>query len=121
MREECLIILYLSVVIRTLFKFMKKFEAVLDEPCQAALVESNKEEQLDCLEKQEEFGSKESQIQRLNSVLRRTLSAKTEVVQVCAFGTLNTSQISSIFLSPSLLRWKCILIRNSFYSSVKTG
>ncbi|XP_019393298.1 PREDICTED: midasin isoform X2 [Crocodylus porosus] len=66
---------------RTLFKFMKKFEAVLDEPCQAALVESNKEDQLDCLQKQEEFGSKESQIQRLNSVLRKTLSAKTEVVQ----------------------------------------
>uniref|UniRef100_A0A452IL58 Midasin n=1 Tax=Gopherus agassizii TaxID=38772 RepID=A0A452IL58_9SAUR len=45
---------------RTLFKFMKKFESVLKEPCQPALVESDKEEALDCLERQEESENQET-------------------------------------------------------------
>uniref|UniRef100_A0A8C5T387 Midasin n=1 Tax=Malurus cyaneus samueli TaxID=2593467 RepID=A0A8C5T387_9PASS len=63
---------------RTLFKFMKKFEVVLDEPCQPALVEIGKEEQLDCIQKQEESDDKETKIQRLNNTLRKVLSAKTD-------------------------------------------
>uniref|UniRef100_A0A8C0HMH3 Midasin n=1 Tax=Buteo japonicus TaxID=224669 RepID=A0A8C0HMH3_9AVES len=59
---------------RTLFKFMKKFEAVLDEPCRPALVEIGKEEQLDCLQKQEESENKETKVQRLNNTLRKILS-----------------------------------------------
>ncbi|NXJ64381.1 MDN1 protein, partial [Rostratula benghalensis] len=66
---------------RTLFKFMKKFEVVLDEPCRPALVEIGKEEQLDCLEKQEESENKETKVQRLNSTLRRILSARTDVAK----------------------------------------
>ncbi|XP_071597429.1 midasin [Heliangelus exortis] len=66
---------------RTLFKFMKKFEVVLDEPCRPALVEIGKEEQLDCLENQEESENKETKIQRLNNTLRKTLSARTDVAK----------------------------------------
>lgn len=70
------------LVIRTLFKFMKKFEAVLDEPCQPALVEIGKEEQLDCLQKQEESENKETKVQRLNNTLRKLLSAKADGTKV---------------------------------------
>uniref|UniRef100_A0A8C0ZFS4 Midasin n=1 Tax=Cyanistes caeruleus TaxID=156563 RepID=A0A8C0ZFS4_CYACU len=66
---------------RTLFKFMKKFEVVLDEPCQPALVEIGKEEQLDCMQKQEESHDKETKIQRLNNTLRKVLSARTDVTK----------------------------------------
>ncbi|OWK63460.1 Midasin [Lonchura striata] len=66
---------------RTLFKFMKKFEVVLDEPCQPALVEIGKEEQLDCMQKQEESDDKETKIQRLNNTLRKVLSARTDVAK----------------------------------------
>uniref|UniRef100_A0A452IKR6 Midasin n=1 Tax=Gopherus agassizii TaxID=38772 RepID=A0A452IKR6_9SAUR len=66
---------------RTLFKFMKKFESVLKEPCQPALVESDKEEALDCLERQEESENQETKVQRLNSILRKTLSARTDAAQ----------------------------------------
>ncbi|XP_028728584.1 LOW QUALITY PROTEIN: midasin [Peromyscus leucopus] len=62
---------------RTLFKFMKKFEAVLNEPCQSCLVESNKEEHPDCLPKPtEEAAVVASPIQCLNRALRETLLAQ---------------------------------------------
>ncbi|XP_036035518.1 midasin [Onychomys torridus] len=62
---------------RTLFKFMKKFEAVLNEPCQSCLVESNKEERPDCLPKPtEEAAMAMSPIQCLNRALRETLLAQ---------------------------------------------
>uniref|UniRef100_A0A672UVV0 Midasin n=1 Tax=Strigops habroptila TaxID=2489341 RepID=A0A672UVV0_STRHB len=64
---------------RTLFKFMKKFEVVLGEPCRPALVEIGKEEQLDCLQKQEESENIETKVQRLNTALRKILSARTDV------------------------------------------
>uniref|UniRef100_A0A803V8M9 Midasin n=1 Tax=Ficedula albicollis TaxID=59894 RepID=A0A803V8M9_FICAL len=67
---------------RTLFKFMKKFEVVLDEPCRPALVEIGKEEQLDCMQKQEESDDQETKIQRLNNTLRKVLSAKTDITKV---------------------------------------
>uniref|UniRef100_A0A672UTE4 Midasin n=1 Tax=Strigops habroptila TaxID=2489341 RepID=A0A672UTE4_STRHB len=63
---------------RTLFKFMKKFEVVLGEPCRPALVEIGKEEQLDCLQKQEESENIETKVQRLNTALRKILSARTD-------------------------------------------
>ncbi|NXY90027.1 MDN1 protein, partial [Alcedo cyanopectus] len=66
---------------RTLFKFMKKFEAVLDEPCRPALVEIGKEEQLDCLQKQEESESRETKVQRLSNMLRKILSAGADVAK----------------------------------------
>ncbi|CAH6790218.1 midasin [Phodopus roborovskii] len=62
---------------RTLFKFMKKFEAALNEPCQSCLVESNKEEHPDCLPKPaEEAAIETSPIQGLNRTLRDTLLAQ---------------------------------------------
>ncbi|XP_010150908.1 PREDICTED: midasin, partial [Eurypyga helias] len=66
---------------RTLFKFMKKFEVVLDEPCRPALVEIGKEEQLDCLQKQEESENKETKVQMLNNALRKILSSGTDVAK----------------------------------------
>uniref|UniRef100_K7FQC1 Midasin n=1 Tax=Pelodiscus sinensis TaxID=13735 RepID=K7FQC1_PELSI len=66
---------------RTLFKFMKKFESVLKEPCRPSLVESNKEEALNCLQRQEESENKETKLQRLNSILRNTLSSRTDSAQ----------------------------------------
>ncbi|XP_040596448.1 midasin isoform X2 [Mesocricetus auratus] len=62
---------------RTLFKFMKKFEAVLNEPCQSCLVESNKEEHPDRLPKPAEEAAVEiSPVQSLNRTLRETLLAQ---------------------------------------------
>lgn len=61
---------------------MKKFEAVLDEPCRPALMEVGKEQQLDCLQNQEESENKETKVQRLNNTLRKILSARTDVAKV---------------------------------------
>ncbi|XP_037699423.1 midasin isoform X2 [Choloepus didactylus] len=62
---------------RTLFKFMKKFEAVLSEPCRSSLVESDKEEQPDFLPKPTDVASSEaSPIQSLNRALKETLLAR---------------------------------------------
>ncbi|XP_066850638.1 midasin isoform X2 [Anser cygnoides] len=66
---------------RTLFKFMKKFEVILNEPCQPALVEIGKEEQLDCLQKQEESENKETKVQRLSNTLRKILSSRTDTAK----------------------------------------
>ncbi|KAM8810105.1 midasin [Eudromia elegans] len=63
---------------RTLFKFMKKFQVVLNEPCQPALVESGKEGQLDCLQKQEEVENTETRVQRLTTTIRKALCARTD-------------------------------------------
>ncbi|KFP45021.1 Midasin, partial [Chlamydotis macqueenii] len=66
---------------RTLFKFMKKFEVVLNEPCRPALVEIGKEEQLDCLQKQEESENKDTKVQRLSHALKKILSVGTDVTK----------------------------------------
>ncbi|XP_054578497.1 midasin [Eptesicus fuscus] len=67
---------------RTLFKFMKKFEAVLSEPCQSSLVESDKEEQPDFLPQPTEAATSEaSPIQNLNKALRETLLARPATAQ----------------------------------------
>jgi len=78
---------------------MKKFEVVLDEPCQPALVEMGKEEQLDCLQKQEESENEETKVQRLNNALRKILSARTDVAKVTVFFIINMRRIFSLFLS----------------------
>ncbi|XP_031820381.1 midasin [Sarcophilus harrisii] len=61
---------------RTLFKFMKKFEAVLSEPCRLSLMESIQENQLDCLHKQPATDGEKTPIQSLNSLLVETLLAR---------------------------------------------
>uniref|UniRef100_A0A286XYZ2 Midasin n=1 Tax=Cavia porcellus TaxID=10141 RepID=A0A286XYZ2_CAVPO len=70
---------------RTLFKFMKKFEAVLSEPCRSSLVESSEEEQPDFLPRPtDEATSKEtSPIQCLNRALRETLLTWPPAGQQC--------------------------------------
>uniref|UniRef100_A0A8C0BEF4 Midasin n=1 Tax=Buteo japonicus TaxID=224669 RepID=A0A8C0BEF4_9AVES len=79
---------------RTLFKFMKKFEAVLDEPCRPALVEIGKEEQLDCLQKQEESENKETKVQRLNNTLRKILPGEWVFPEECQDGiTFHTESL----------------------------
>ncbi|KAM5256760.1 midasin [Ctenodactylus gundi] len=61
---------------RTLFKFMKKFEAVLSEPCRSCLVESDKEEQSYFLSRPTDDDTSEaSPVQSLNRALRETLLA----------------------------------------------
>lgn len=70
---------------RTLFKFMKKFEAVLSEPCQSSLVEGDEEEQLDCLPRPTgATASEETPVQSLNRALRETLLARPAAAQVLA-------------------------------------
>lgn len=73
---------------RTLFKFMKKFEAVLSEPCRSSLVESDKEEQLDFLPRPTDAAENETPIQSLNRALRETLLARPAAAQVLAGGTV---------------------------------
>ncbi|KAJ1151695.1 hypothetical protein NDU88_004475 [Pleurodeles waltl] len=75
---------------RTLFKYMKKFEASLCEPCRPALAESTKEEQLDCLGKQEGADEKETKVQRLNSLLKTTIATKADIVQDALAGESQT-------------------------------
>ncbi|XP_040839706.1 midasin isoform X2 [Ochotona curzoniae] len=68
---------------RTLFKFMKKFEAVLSEPCQSSLVESAAEEQSDVLPRPPEATMSEvSPIQSLNRALQETLLVRPASAQV---------------------------------------
>ncbi|NXI53175.1 MDN1 protein, partial [Chloroceryle aenea] len=113
---------------RTLFKFMKKFEAVLEEPCQPALVEIGKEEQLDCLQKQEESENRETKVQRLNNTLRKILSARTDVAkkglsEECQDGiTFHTESLQHRL--PKLtkkMKKMCITVteKNSFLSLVE--
>ncbi|XP_010082937.1 PREDICTED: midasin, partial [Pterocles gutturalis] len=113
---------------RTLFKFMKKFEVVLDEPCRPALVEIGKEEQLDCLQKQEESENKETKVQRLNNTLRKVLSARTGVAkralpEECQDGiTFNTESLQ--YRLPKLtkkMKKMCttVIENNSFLSLVE--
>lgn len=59
---------------------MKKFEAVLSEPCRSSLVESHKEEQPDFLS-QPTATSEASSIQSLNKALRETLLARPAAAQ----------------------------------------
>lgn len=64
---------------------MKKFEAVLSEPCRSSLVESDKEEQPDSLLQSTEAATSEmSPIQSLNKALRETLLARPVALQVLA-------------------------------------
>ncbi|KAJ6665782.1 hypothetical protein lerEdw1_001254 [Lerista edwardsae] len=65
---------------RVLFKFIKKFEAALSEPCRSALVETAKE-QLVSLHKQEVSENQETKIQSLNDMLRKKLTARTDAAQ----------------------------------------
>lgn len=78
---------------------MKKFEVILNEPCQPALVEIGKEEQLDCLQKQEESENKETKVQRLSNTLRKILSSRTDTAKVTVFFVLSVGRIFSIFSS----------------------
>lgn len=64
---------------------MKKFEAVLSEPCQSSLVESDKEDQPDFLPQPTEAATSEATpIQNLNKALRETLLARPVAAQVLA-------------------------------------
>lgn len=72
---------------------MKKFEVVLNEPCRPALVETRKEEQLDCLHQQEESENKEAKVQKLNNALRKVLSARTAAAKVTVFLNLSVGRL----------------------------
>lgn len=86
---------------------MKKFEVVLDEPCRPALVEIGKEEQLDCLQKQEESENKETKVQRLNNTLRKILSARTDVAKVTILYSKCGKDIFSILICMLLFTDLC--------------
>ncbi|XP_063299642.1 midasin [Pelobates fuscus] len=59
---------------RTLFKYIKKFEGTLSEPCCPALTESVQEEKLDFVDNLKEADVKRNPIQQLNSVLKTSLT-----------------------------------------------
>uniref|UniRef100_A0A8D2MF30 Midasin n=1 Tax=Zonotrichia albicollis TaxID=44394 RepID=A0A8D2MF30_ZONAL len=106
---------------RTLFKFMKKFEVVLDEPCQPALVEIGKEEQLDCMQKQEESEDKETKIQRLNNTLRKVLSARTDVTKVTELVILSVGRTYRLSKLTKKMKKMCTAVteNNSFLNLVE--
>ncbi|XP_078398522.1 midasin [Cetorhinus maximus] len=62
---------------RTLFKFMKKFEAALNNPCCPALTEMGRAGSLDSVDQQ-----KQTKVEKLNCVLRKVSSEKCHVTQV---------------------------------------
>ncbi|XP_067386141.1 midasin isoform X2 [Emydura macquarii macquarii] len=114
---------------RTLFKFMKKFEVILKEPCRPALVESDKEEALDCLQGQEKSENKETKVQRLTSILRKTLSARTDVAQTvlsqeCHDGVLFDTESLQCRLPKLTKRMKMLcatlMKKNSFLDLVES-
>ncbi|XP_055981327.1 midasin [Sorex fumeus] len=93
---------------RTLFKFMKKFEAVLSEPCRPCLVESDKEEQLDFLSSSADAAvpSEGSPIQSLNQALRETLLAQPTAAQTPVTGQSTALPVEGVLLRrlPALLK-----------------
>lgn len=71
---------------------MKKFEAILSEPCRSSLVEGDEEEQPDPLPRPTGAAtSEESPIQSLNRALRETLLAQPAAAQVLACGMVFAS------------------------------
>ncbi|XP_048350337.1 midasin isoform X2 [Sphaerodactylus townsendi] len=66
---------------RTLFKFMKKYETTLNEPCRSALTETFRDEQLVSLQKQGSSDNQESKIQSLHNILRKKLAVKIDDFQ----------------------------------------
>ncbi|KAL8186257.1 UNVERIFIED_CONTAM: hypothetical protein K2H54_066664, partial [Gekko kuhli] len=66
---------------RTLFKFMKKFEAALNEPCRSALMETSRDEQQLSLQKQGSSDNQETKIQSLHNILRKKLATTVDAVQ----------------------------------------
>uniref|UniRef100_A0A8C2SUC7 Midasin n=1 Tax=Coturnix japonica TaxID=93934 RepID=A0A8C2SUC7_COTJA len=106
---------------RTLFKFMKKFEVVLNEPCRPALVETGKEEQLDCLHQQEESENKEAKVKKLNNALRTVLSAQTDAAKVTVFLNLNSLQYRLPKLTKKMKKM-CVTVTesNSFLSLLES-
>lgn len=95
---------------RTLFKFMKKFEAVLSEPCRSSLVESDTEEQPDGLPRPTNAAMNEmSSIQSLNRALRESLlvrpaSAQVTVAEQCQGATSFPSQGVLLHRLPKLMK-----------------
>ncbi|XP_029451275.1 midasin isoform X2 [Rhinatrema bivittatum] len=79
---------------RTLFKYMKKFEAALSEPCLPSLLESTGEQQLDCIAGQEAH----NQVQRLIGMLRETLTLRKDSAQ----GASEESQAAALLPMASL-------------------
>ncbi|XP_060119521.1 midasin-like [Heteronotia binoei] len=67
---------------RTLFKFMKKYEAALNEPCRSALMETSEDERLVSLQKQGSSDNQETKIQSLHNILRKKLASTVDAVQV---------------------------------------
>ncbi|MGH0171579.1 UNVERIFIED_CONTAM: hypothetical protein FKN15_061690 [Acipenser sinensis] len=63
---------------RTLFKFVKKFEAALNAPSRPALMEQGDDRSLDCVDQPQE----ETPVQRLNRAVKSVLTAKGKATQV---------------------------------------
>ncbi|KAM8954164.1 midasin [Pelodytes ibericus] len=78
---------------RTLFKYMKKFEATLSEPCCPALVESAQEERLDFIDNLRESEVKRNPVQKLNLVLRATLTAADNIPLTCGDEIYSTDSL----------------------------
>lgn len=69
-----------SVILRfrTLFKYVKKFEAALNAPSRPALMEEGDDRSLDCVDQPQE----ETPVQRLNRAVKSVLTAKGKATQV---------------------------------------
>ncbi|XP_018599206.2 midasin isoform X2 [Scleropages formosus] len=79
---------------RTLFKFVKKFEAALSTPCALELVEQGNSANLDSIDSNTE----ETPLHRLHQVLKRALPGKSQELQV------DVSEEGAPSLDPSLLQ-----------------
>uniref|UniRef100_A0A8C5QIK7 Midasin n=1 Tax=Leptobrachium leishanense TaxID=445787 RepID=A0A8C5QIK7_9ANUR len=62
---------------RTLFKYMRKFETMLNEPCCSALTESTSEDQLDFVDNLNETEVKRNPMQQLKVTLKASLAEVT--------------------------------------------
>jgi len=76
-------------VIRTLFKFVKKFEAALKEPCAPCLLEQGSSGSMDDVDSQPE----ETPLHRVHRALRGALPGKGRDLQV----TLSQAEITTQF------------------------
>lgn len=91
--------------LRTLFKFVKKFEAALNSPSVPSLVEQGSSASLDCVDANPE----DTPIHRVHKALKSSLPGKGRDLQVPVFS------VSSIAVLPFSMQHHPILSSNAVY------
>ncbi|KAE8602908.1 hypothetical protein XENTR_v10014171 [Xenopus tropicalis] len=105
---------------RTLFKYMKKFETVLCEPCSPALTESAQEERLEYQEDQRESAAKINQLQQLCLTLTAAVIKEEQTLLSCGESIYSTDSLQARLpiLTNRMKKLCCKYIRNNAMPSL---